>query len=115
MLEERDYIESRETLHIIEHVKEGAVSKLSLIEILSIFEFVLISIKAIMFTKEGKPKSKLQIALSLPAIIRFIRDLVRRINKETREKRVRRIEKGITPGDQIKARENILKRGNGLS
>ena len=114
MLNETDLKESRETLHVIAHLKEGASTKLSFLEILGIFEFILLSIKAIMFTKDGKPKTKIQLLLSFPAIIGFIRDLVRRINKETREKRATRIEKaisGIKPGEQITARDNIKRDG----
>lgn len=89
MLTELDYHESTATRKIIAHVSDAESSNTSLTNILAIIDFILIGVKAIFFTEMGKPKSKLQIALSLPAIIRFISEVVKRINHDVKKPSVR--------------------------
>lgn len=60
--------------------KHGEVGKLSLTDIIVILDFVVSGIQAIMFTKDGKMKSVLQLVWSLPAIIGFLKSVVNMIN-----------------------------------
>lgn len=99
MLTELDYHESTATRKIIAHVSDAESSNTSLTNILAIIDFILIGVKAIFFTEMGKPKSKLQIALSIPAIIRFISEVVKRINKDVKKPSVR--VKGISTGANV--------------
>ena len=84
MLTEQDYQTADKSLHIIRHVTDDkATAKLNFIEILEIIEFVTLAIKTIMFTKDGKPKNKWQLILSIPAIIKFAKAFIARLGKET--------------------------------
>ncbi len=89
MLTELDYHESTATRKIIAHVSDAESSNTSLTNILAIIDFILIGVKQIFFTDMGKPKSKLQLVLSLPAIIKFISEVVHRINHDVKKPSVR--------------------------
>lgn len=82
MLNETDYTESKKTLGVIKHVidQDNAPHRLSFVKILEIIDFILTGVNRLLFTKEGKPKSKLQLILSLFEIVMFLRDVVRLIN-----------------------------------
>lgn len=89
MLTELDYHESTATRKIIAHVSDAESSNTSLTTILAIIDFILIGVNTIFFTDMGKPKSKLQLIMSIPAIIKFISEVVRRINKDVKKPSVR--------------------------
>lgn len=81
MLDTSDYLKSKQTLRIIHHVKDGDTpNRLSFVKILEILDFILTNINLIMFTRDGKPKSKIQLVGSFFQIIFFLRDLCRMIN-----------------------------------
>lgn len=100
MLTTTDYHETNASIHLINSVnaEEAAASKLNFSEILLLLTFILEEIKRIMFTREGKPKSKLQIVLSIPAIIRLFKEVVRRINGDVQKKKTNRV-KGLSKGE----------------
>lgn len=80
----KDYTDTKTSLNILrqysDDLKEGKILKW-----LNIIAFAAESIMKIFF-KDGKPKTKLQIALSIPSIIRFASQLIRMINGETLKK-----------------------------
>jgi hypothetical protein len=82
MLKESDFTESKKTLNIIAHVKDSDSTphRLSFVKILEIIDFILTGANRLLFTKDGKPKSKLQLIMSLFDIIMFLRDVIRLIN-----------------------------------
>jgi hypothetical protein len=82
MVTAEDFKESKATLKIIAHVKDAdnAPHRLSFVKILEIIDFILTGANRLLFTKDGKPKSKLQLIMSLFDIIMFLRDVIRMIN-----------------------------------
>lgn len=78
MITSKDYIESKLTLKYIDHAKEGS-RPLPATKVLEIFAFFLTGFNAIFFGANGKPKNLAQLILSIPAIIKFIRDTARMI------------------------------------
>jgi hypothetical protein len=86
MLTQTDFKEINTTRGVIEHVKTGEVAnRIPFETILALLDFILLGIKAIFFDKMGKPKSKLQLILSLPAIISFVREVIVRISGDVKK------------------------------
>ena len=79
MLTEKDYKDSQTTLGLIEHVK-AEPSRLSFEKIVDIFEFILVGIQMYFFNSAGKPKSIFQLVIALPAIVKFIKQVLYKIN-----------------------------------
>ena len=86
MLTTGDYQNNLYTLKTIEHLKDDMDKKLPLSKILLIIEFIVMMANKIFFTKDGKPKNKLQLVLSIPAIISFVKELLGMINKNVDKK-----------------------------
>jgi hypothetical protein len=100
MLTENDFKETTKTLNILSKViDEDSPRRFSFLDLLKLIEFATTTIAVIMFTKDGKPKSKLQLILSIPAIIRFAKDFLSRLNHQS---------DGKTKGDK-KVAEQIEK------
>lgn len=86
MLTQTDFNELNSTRNVIEHVKTGEVAnRIPFETILALLDFILLGIKAIFFDKMGKPKSKLQLILSLPSIISFVREVIVRISGDVKK------------------------------
>lgn len=77
-MREEDLKDIDQAADIIAAARRGSLKGVSFIGVLEILQFFLDGVRTIMF-KNGKPKTKLQIILSIPAIIRFIRTIVRMI------------------------------------
>jgi len=84
MLTETDYNNLKSARLNIEHVSEST-NRIPFETILSLLDFILIGIKAIFFDKMGKPKSKLQLIFGLPAIVRFVAEVIKRINGDLKK------------------------------
>lgn len=78
-LTEDDLKDIQRAQNVINHVIDGDTKRLGFVEVLEILQWALTAIAAIMFTEKGKPKSGWQLVLSLPGIIRFIKELTQRI------------------------------------
>jgi hypothetical protein len=61
---------------VLTHTKDGEIRRLSFTDVLTILDFVMAGIQAIMFTHTGKFKTILQLIWSLPAIISFLKKVV---------------------------------------
>ncbi len=85
MLNTEDFKDIRRSQAIIEHLKDGSPNRMNLTKIIQIFEFILTSAAAIMFTKQGKPKNTIQLVGSIFQIVGFVRDLVRMITGEAKK------------------------------
>lgn len=119
MLNSEDLSEINTTLNVIEHVKDAAnpallktpplyKTNLSLLELLNIVSFILLSAKDIFYTKEGKPRNFISLVGNVGKIITFVRDLVRMINRDTREKKAGKKQLkdgGITSGGLTNGKE----------
>lgn len=87
-----DYLKTKKSLQAIRmeqdeiRMTEGGFQWL-----LKVIAFVSEEILIIMFDKNGKPKSKFQLVLSIPAIIRFAKKLLELINERKETKAVNRI------------------------
>jgi len=77
MLTNKDFKDINRTIGTISNVSD--TQRIPLSTILAIIDFILIGIREIFFDKMGKPKSKMQLVFSLPAIIKFVAEVVKRI------------------------------------
>ncbi len=109
MLNNNDWREIAASKLIIDHLNDGEPNRLNFQKILNIFEFILTSAATIMFTKNGTPKTKLQLIGSIFSIIGFVRDLVRMINGEVKTTEPRRIDRRIA-GKTVQAIQNGVER-----
>lgn len=95
MLQNKDYKDIDRTLSVIAETKD--TTRIPFATILAILDFILIGIKTIFFDKMGKPKNKLQLILSLPAILRFVAEVVKMIST------------GVKPTNRVKGITNEAK------
>lgn len=80
MLTETDFNNLKSSRAIIEHVTDGEPKRITFEQILAILDFILLGIKSNFFTDMGKPKNKLQLILSIPTILRFVLEVIKRIH-----------------------------------
>lgn len=84
--------------------KDGELRRLAFNDVLTILDFVVAGIHAIMFTSNGKFKSALQLILSIPQIITFLKEVIDMINGKDKPKSekeaVRQAIKKATDGKQ---------------
>lgn len=60
--------------------KHGEEGRLSITDLLVILDFIVAGIQAILFTKDGKFKSLLQLIWTIPTIISFLKKVIDMIN-----------------------------------
>ncbi len=84
MVTSKDFKDTNSTLDHIAHIKEGIPLRVSVDKLLSILEFILTEAKSLMFKKDGTPKSKLELTLSLFQIIGFVKNVIRMINGDVK-------------------------------
>ncbi len=84
MVTSKDFKDTNSTLSMIAHAKEGLPVRIPLDKILTILEFILTEAKSLMFKKDGTPKSKLELTLSLFQIIGFVKNVIRMINGDVK-------------------------------
>ena len=82
MLTNSHFEQIRTTRGVIAHVTDEGSTRIPLNTILAILDFILLGLKEIFFDKMGKPKSKLQLILSIPAIIKFAVEVINRVTKD---------------------------------
>ncbi len=89
MLTKEDYFNLIHSQNVIKHVTDDdtANRRLSFTEILLLLEFILVNVKEIMFNKDGKPKSKIQLIGSIGKVIVFLIELTRRVTKDVKTKK----------------------------
>ena len=85
LLTESHFNDIKTTRGVIAHVTDADSARIPLNSILAVLDFILLGIKTIFFDKMGKPKSKLQLILSLPAIIKFVAEVINRINTDLKK------------------------------
>jgi hypothetical protein len=88
MLTAEDLKEIDITLHTIKHIKDDAdKSKLSVLDYLDIAAFILLEAKGIFYTASGRPKNFIELVGSVGKIVAFVRQLVRMVNRDARQKK----------------------------
>jgi len=80
MLTEQDHSETKTSIDVLAHLKTGEPGWI--VKVLDLIEFTASTMLVLMFTKDGKPKTKMQLLLSIPGIIRFAKEFMRRLNGE---------------------------------
>ena len=86
MLTREHYYDIQATRKTIEHINEGEATRIPLSTAIAIIDFILVGIKSIFFDKTGNPKGKWQLILSLPAIIKFIVEVIGMITAKIKRK-----------------------------
>ena len=114
MLTNSHFEQIRTTRGVIAHVTDEGSTRIPLNTILAILDFILLGLKEIFFDKMGKPKSKLQLILSIPSIIKFAVEVINRVTKDIhRPARVKGIsnEQKVVDAIDKAARRVSLKEG----
>jgi len=105
MLTDKDWKEIHNTKAIIAHAKDD-LARGGFLRTLEILEFILTEAAKVMFRKDGKPKTTIELIGSIFQVIGFIKSVIRMINGATiKEKPVNRI-----PGNTVKAIDDAVER-----
>lgn len=81
MLSQSDALDIHQSLNVIRHIQDDeSPRRVGLIQILEVLAFILTGAKELLIRKDGKPKTKTQILLSIIPIIAFICEVIKRIN-----------------------------------